>query len=336
MAGHYDGYPASAGQQAWAYEQAVTPIQNMSAAHRAAFLREYPEQLVRPDYRQEVAAMFTELDGEDPADVDFVMQASTGKRALVIAASGYAFMNALARGVGDIDVIDNNPAQLAWTYACAAFVVMTPKPNAEERLEEFKTSAYNSLYLDSMAMPPLRQLYLDKLPKIAKLLAIPPELQVGVSQALAYHAFRFADDMRAVQMPDRTNLWELFYQQYDTIRDRLLNNTDWRLHADDLNHWLREHTETYDAIYTSNVHDYDLLEVASEQFMAGVAQALAPGGVGSITSLTSDLRLRRGFETIQNVQVIRQRIRSRGDRQEVLVFQKQKNENRLNLRVLLR
>lgn len=260
------------------------------SAHREAFIQAYPGVEVKRIYNPELEPSFTYLNGDHPANIDYTLQDVQGKDALVVTASGFAWLNALTRGVEHVDNIDKNPRQGAWLYTQAAFIAMTPRESLPECLSILRMSDYNSYDLKSMELVPLRKYYLDNFSEICVALGAPTESLPFIAHALSHFSFEFDQEMQKVIYPNGTTLWDAFLANYDIIRRRIVDHEGWDVHTADLNTWLKNHPNRYGAIHTSNVFDWVDPPISVDDFVANVSYALEPGGVGNVATMLQNMR----------------------------------------------
>jgi hypothetical protein len=250
---------------------------HLYAEHRRLFSEIYPDAPLRPEYNTSADAYFTGVFGESPQLIDELLQHAQGGNALVIGASGYAFLTALMNDAKQVDIVDKEPSQIAWNYAIGILVAMTPKEDLLRVLEDFRRTAYDIRRFDSVHMPQERMVLVRQLPTFFNKLHVPREYRSMITQYFSYESFNFDKDMTD------GGIWELFLSKYDSVRNGIARRR-FSMHLEDIVPLLKKRPKTYQAIYTSNALQYSGLSVsASAEILGG---ALVMGGVGNISWLS--------------------------------------------------
>lgn len=253
--------------------------------HRQRFQESHPLLPVRGEYDHVWDPTLKQMLNENPENVDFLLRSSPGDKALVIGASGFSFLNALTNDLKEIDLIDIDPAQVAWNYSVAAFIALTPREELGNALREFENTRYEFRDYFSIRLPKIRSEYLKRLPDALDILQVPQEMREAVAQNFNYYSFYFDKDMgnstQKVKAGEQS-VWDRFYRNYDAIRQRILEKKGWSFSVADLTDWLAAHPEEYDVVYTSNVYQFIRNRIGFWKFAELLVNSLKHNGIGNI------------------------------------------------------
>ncbi len=254
------------------------PIQINKMRHRHFRPRRY----IPPEEHLPALVQYDNLRFENPSHISSILSVPDGKVA-TIAAAGASSIIALINGVKEVDAVDLSEEQIAYNYTLQYVIRNLGAKDFLQKLETFNTSKR------SIKEKPdeLRQKLLDTLPDFLKEMNVPKDLHEIIKHYILIEEFHLRGDLHTIKDWDNEiNITKII----DAI-----NEKRWRLHKDDVLHFLSNNPEAeYDAIYTSNVYDHltqsNKSAIANatkneQAFEFSLNRSLKPGGKVGIYNL---------------------------------------------------